>query len=368
MITFSFLSVANAAYTFLHKRAYRLFEFPIDAEPSTPSAHRVEVDPTRSSSPSTFLQTFLGSAAPESRAHPNPTQHVWEVNVWDPPALCLKLFCLFSPGHVMVYWLFLPTTKLDPRPSVTVVTTMFLALLLSVQLSFLSNSFIQKAHDDRIISKEVMREYDTKFVHPSLNRPSRDVGIQADMDSSEDGGLPKDIREVDLYSPRFIINKGFRVNPNPNYAAHYDKDNALQQRPQPHRRQSTTPSLHTPANPVHVNYQAPQAPDSSPLRPPTAIKQPVNPFRAPSSPEKRTGDGGNLGVYSHANSPLRKATSNPYLRTEHAGDHSELKKRGGSPLKRMSTPGGLVSGQPVDERKIRQYRGLDGGRRESGRF
>lgn len=40
-----------------------------------------------------------------------------------------------------------------------------------------------------------------------------------------------------------------------------------------------------------------------------------------------------MGVYSHANSPLRKATSSSHLKTEDA-------RRVGSPLKRMSTPGG----------------------------
>ena len=56
-----------------------------------------------------------------------------------------------------------------------------------------------------------------------------------------------------------------------------------------------------------------------------------------------------MGVHSHANSPLRKATSSSYLRNDDAV------RRVGSPLKRMSTPGGGETTR--DER-----------RRQTGRF
>ena len=66
----------------------------------------------------------------ESRAHPDASKDVWELAVWDPTPLSLRMFCMFSPGHVLVYWLFLPTAVADPRPSTTVVTTIiFVALL-----------------------------------------------------------------------------------------------------------------------------------------------------------------------------------------------------------------------------------------------
>src|ERR1700722_2839789 len=130
------ISLSNAFYTFYRRRHYRLFEQSIDAPPSTPSAHRVRVDSSPiSSSPLRFLSSIIASTNAESRAHPDATRDVWELAVWDPSPLCLQLFCLFSPGHVLVYWLFLPVASLDPRPSVTVVITMILAALLSVQLS-----------------------------------------------------------------------------------------------------------------------------------------------------------------------------------------------------------------------------------------
>ncbi|KAJ9669712.1 hypothetical protein H2201_000096 [Coniosporium apollinis] len=350
-------SVLNAVYTFCRKRHYRLFEASIDAPPTTPSAHRVRVDSSPlSSSPLRFLSNIITSSSAEARAHPDETRDVWELAVWDPTPICLRLFCLFSPGHVLVYFLFLPFAPFDPRPSVTVVKTIILAILLSVQLSMLHISFSQQTKDTAIISKEVLHEYDTKFVHPMLNRPVRDVGTQS-------GGSSVQTAEVDTYTPTTFVNRGFRTNPNPAYASQYDPDGALQEQRQ-HRlpRMASTPSFRTPAT---VNGFA--DPASSPAtQPRTAIRQPQ--FRPPAQSVNHvaTGasDGGSLGVYTHANSPLRKSASTNLLRADGGGGDG-LKKREGSPLKRMSTPGGGDGGL---NRRFAQLRGEGAPRRESGRF
>src|SRR5271156_940038 len=132
----------NALYTFRRKRHYRLFETSVDAVPSTPSAHRVRVDSSPvSSSPLQFLSTIIGSEDARSRAHPDPSRDVWELAVWDPVPICLRLFCYFSPGHTLIYWLFLPTLPSDPRPSTTILTAIVVAILLSLQLSLLRSNF-----------------------------------------------------------------------------------------------------------------------------------------------------------------------------------------------------------------------------------
>jgi hypothetical protein len=83
-----------------------------------------------------------------------------------------------------------------------------------------------------------------------------------------------------------------------------------------------------------------------------------------------TGDGGSLGVYSHAASPLRKTASANHLRQA-----SERKgEREGSPLKRGVTPGadgGERSGTSgALNQRLKDLRGEGGGvsRRQSGRF
>ena len=333
----------------------------MDVPPSTPSAHRVRVDSSPiSSSPLRFLSSMLAANAAEARSHPDATRDVWELAVWDPTPLCLRMFCLLSPGHVLVYWLFLPTSHRDPRPSTTVVTTMVLACLLSVQLMTLQSSFSQQSKDTSIIHKEVLNEYDTKFVHPRIQPLVRDVGTQFTSSESSKDGLPcRDIGtgSVDAYTPTVIINRGFHTRPNPNYLKHVDPE-GLGQQSTPSRGTSTctVPPYQTPA---HLRDA------SSPLRPRTALRKPFPRAGAGLG----VGDGGSLGVYSHAESPLRKSAS-----TNFAGGHHE-RERSVSPVKRDSSllkrssialgPNGVAQGQRRGQHS--QVKGTSA-RRESGRF
>ncbi|KAH6716785.1 hypothetical protein BKA61DRAFT_477739 [Leptodontidium sp. MPI-SDFR-AT-0119] len=333
LTTFSLL---NATYTFSRKRYYRLFESSIDASQSTPSAHRVRVDSSPvSSSPLRFLTGILGDTSAESRAYPDPTRDVWEIAVWDPIPICLRLFCFFSPGHVLVYWLFLPTVATDPRPSVTVFTTLLLQILLSSQLYLLSTFFSQQEKDTAIIHKEVMSEYNIKYVHPRLNPLTRDVGTQY-----SDAGTGTDYEgngDVDTYTPTVLLRRGFRTNPNPNYAKHVDPENSTGISRQSSPAPAFTPSAYTSREPTPF----------SGITPRPAIRQPQ--FRKSMggavSSSTSTGDGGSLGIYSHVNSPLKKATSmydiqarEPPRNSFDMASHEiqEQRERSKSPAKRQS--------------------------------
>ena len=365
------MSFLNAAYTFYRKRHYRLFETSVDAPPSTPSAHRVRVDSSPlSSSPIRFLQNMIASTTANARSYPDATRDVWEVAVWDPLPLCLRMFCLFSPGHVLVYFLFLPTPPQDPRPSTTVVTTVVLAGLLSTQLLLLQSNFSQQSKDTSVIQKEVLHEYDTKYVHPRTQPIVRDVGTQYSTTGASTSDLPQyepETNTVETHHPTVIINRGFHTKPNVNYLNHVDPD-GLSRRPTNHisrglSASTTVPNLQTPA---HLRDL------SSPLRPRTAIRQPqFRPSVAPTDGVGR-GDGGSLGVYSHANSPLKKSASTnfPVTRYERERSMSPVKggrerEREGSPLKRSSVPGGsngVIGGQRWSHLQETPAR------RESGRF
>ena len=290
---------------------------------------------------------MLAADTAESRAHPDATKDVWELAVWDPSPLSLRMFCMFSPGHVLVYWLFLPTAFADPQPSTTVVTTIALAALLSAQLLVLQTSFSQQSKDISVIHKEVLNEYDTKFVHPQTRPLMRDVGTQHSSSSTSRYNAPayeNPSNSVETYTPAVIVNRGFRTRPNPNYIRHVDPE-GHSERQVPSRGVSTTiaPTYQTP---THLRDA------SSPIRPRTAIRQPQ--FRASVGPDAGHG-GGSLGVYTHTNSPLRKAVSTNFRERS-----TSPVKREGSPLKSLSLPGvpnGRLFGQAgtYGERERRRY-------------
>ncbi|KAL9004092.1 MAG: hypothetical protein Q9188_003078 [Gyalolechia gomerana] len=324
----SLLSIANAVYTFYRRRHYRLFESSIDAVPSTPSAHRVRVDSSPlSSSPLRFLSSMLAPDNAETRPHPDATRDVWELAIWDPTPLSLRLFCLFSPGHIFLYWLFLPTAVTDPRPSTTIATTVVLAALLSSQLMMLQWSFSQQSKDSTVVHKEVLHEYDAKFVHPRTQPLVRDVGTQYSAMSST--LTVPEVNMVETHTPSIVINRGFRTRPNPNYAKHVDPN-------------ATAPSRGYPYDmPAPVQTPRCSRDTSSPIKPATAIRQPQ--FKPNGG--HRNGDGGNLGVFSHANSPLRKSASTELGNIRYRNMRNSPAKREGSPLKRSSLAPSTSLGQ-----------------------
>lgn len=303
-----------------------------------------------SSSPLRYLQNIVSTGTASSRAHHDAEREVWELSMWDPKPVNLTIFTLFSPGHVLVYFFSLPPAPLDPRPSVTVFKALSFGALLSLQLILLKASFHQQAKDSALVHGEVMNEYDTKFVRPSLNRPVRDVGVQTRESATTPRGTKT--REVDVYTPTTIVNRGFRTNPNPNYANQYDPSHLSTPEERPSRRQSYgTPTPAPSAAPATNGYVDNT---TSMTRPRTSgdFSSPLKPHHErlrERSPKK--GDGGSMGLYSHAASPLRKSSSHLQLRNERSGAHA------GSPLKRTSLASGDIF-TPGDRAR----------RRETGRF
>ena len=337
-------SVANALFTLFRTKQYRLFHSDVNASISTPSARRVKVDSSSAaSSPLRFLSGVIGSSTDDGPQYED-TPTVWELSVWDPLPVCLRLFVLFSPGHVLIVRLFLPYAPHDARPSVTVSQTLLLCALLSVQGHFLQKRFSQQGKDTTKIHSEVSKEYDHKFVQPNAHRnPVRDVGTQAphlrpvwDEGQGEWTAIPEVVSGKAYVSPR-----GFRIMPSAAYAKQQYDGPAVE----PTSRYKT-PDMLSP--PPHAPSWAGSGDASSPIRSPTRpFQQPkrggysnaataTGPAAAASAP---TGDGGSLGVYTHAASPLRKAASANLLR-HHAASANDGRRREGSPLKRTSTPAG----------------------------
>ena len=271
---------------------------------------------------------------------------------------------------MLVYLLFLPTIPADPRPSVTVFTTVILQLLISSQLLLLQSSFSQQEKDTALIHKEVMSEYDIKYVHPRLDPLVRDVGTQ--YSSTASVNEEEEEQDVDTYTPAVILRRGFHTNPNPNYAKHVDPDNItkISQRPQrvfsPPQAQAYTPSAYGSREPTPFTGMAPL----------TAIRQPrfrqSTPGNLPTGTS--TGDGGSLGIYSHANSPLKKATSmsdmqggghldaprDSYTMAGREIQEERERQRSKSPAKRQSD-----GTRPILPKARLPFSGIEEGRRTS---
>lgn len=127
---------------------------------------------------------------------------------------------MFSPVHVAIYWLALPIPNSSASspvayethisPAAVYFTVILTQVLLSAQVIWFKTAFMQQAKDQSVISKEVMHEYDHKYVHPRLNQLKRDVSVQCDIEGGRNDF-------VQAFTPQFA-REGFRTFANPNYA------------------------------------------------------------------------------------------------------------------------------------------------------
>jgi hypothetical protein len=182
----------------------------------------------------------------------------------------------------------------------------------------------------------------------------RDVGTQFSEQASYSSTRDEQYNKVDTYTPMFVINRGFKTNANPSYSQHTDPDGLAQESNL--RQRVSTPDFRSPAQRSEVG---------SAIRPLAAIRQPN--FRPTSS----SGEGGSLGVYSHAASPLRKSASTNFSSRNPNAQFRERatlspEKRSLSPEKRMSVPAGGMSTLATSQRW--SHLQPDRQRRESGRF
>lgn len=301
-------SVWNLTYTFRRTRAYRFFEQDVEKPVGTPNAQRVRVQSSpASSSPLRLISDIIATESAESRAHPDKVRDVWELRLWDPLPASLQLLCLFSPVHVLIYMLALPLAPLDPRPSVTVLKCLVEQAALSGLLLAIESKFAQQNKDSTQVQREVMREYDIKYVHPRLHPLVRDAGTQCGED--EEGN---ELEFVELGTPNTLIKKTFKTNPNPNYLAHVDPDSVGRT---PASRSQSPPVMTTPVSRPRQSdiFTSIHKLRPSPLRQsmPASIQamSPERPMVSNASTGTNTNYSGSLGVFNHSKSPLKKAAS-----------------------------------------------------------
>ncbi len=294
-------SILNACYVFRRTRQYRLFQANVEQGPGTPSAQRVRVQSSpASSSPLRMLSDMLSSETAESRAHPDGTRDVWELGLWDPRPICLSAMIYFSPLHALLYTLELPLDPMEPRPSVAVFRCLIVQAGLSALLQLLQSTNDQKQKDSAIIQKEVLHEYDTKFVQPRLYPVVRDVATQVAMDEDPSGEQDS----VVSGTPTTLIRRSFQTHPNPNYLRHIDPDNVGALQPSssisPNPFASSAKSRRSDSFTLSRNFRSRPSVSGTPTAPTMA---------AVSTGSSNTNFGGSLGAFTHPSSPLKKATS-----------------------------------------------------------
>ncbi|KAL2884632.1 Meiotically up-regulated protein 154 [Ceratocystis lukuohia] len=353
--------LVNAYYTTTRVRLYRLFQHNIDAVPDTKSAKRVNVQSTPSAaSPIRLFKHALRPESAEDRSHPDKTRDVWELAVWDPLPLSLRIACIFSPAHALVYLTFLPISRDDPQPSITVLNCLVLQTVLSLQLLLVQSCFAQQAKDTALVNREVMNEYNTKFVHPRLHPTVRDAATQANITETGNNTLRIEMSSA-IGTPTTLLHRGFQIHPNTNYSKAYDPEGYNTS-----FGHSNSPQVYTPT-PASRPIQSIESPTPA-LRGSLRESMPAmmvshgtstgaNVLKSRTSMGTMSGSGsesynfgGNMGVHTHTNSPLKKATS--------MGDmsHSPQNSREMAALEQQQQRGRLYAGtNPFAESRGKPY-------------
>lgn len=214
-----------------------------------------------------------------------------------------------------MYLIALPITSLDPQPSVTVFFAILTQLALSGMLLLLCDLFTKQAKSNAVIQKEVMREYNAKFVHPRLNPVVRDVGTQ--LSALQPKGKQ---HSVETGVPTTLIRRSYATQSSPASTPTVERGtpsathqtNILQ--PQlftptnPSRRDSLAQSIQQRPSTARQSLPASYNPVASTPHVPSPQPAPSNFTPAQESPYANYGKQ-HLGVYSHNKSPLKKATS-----------------------------------------------------------
>src|SRR5690606_11886918 len=127
--------------------------------------------------------------------------------------MSLRLLALFSPVHVALYFLTFPLSHphthftTSTSKTATYLTVLVMEALLTFQTGHLVRSFERQQTDKQVLSKEVLHEYDQKYVFPRLNSIKRDVATQTQDEHFR--------ASVDVYTP--MLDRRWEVHPNPKY-------------------------------------------------------------------------------------------------------------------------------------------------------
>ncbi|KAK4690053.1 hypothetical protein P7C73_g50, partial [Tremellales sp. Uapishka_1] len=93
---------------------------------------------------------------------------IQSLHLWDPPEFCLAFFCAYPPSSPILSYLFTPDHPFLSLPFFLLVSTLF---------SQLASTYSQLVKDRMVLSAEVMREYDRRFVYKRVFGGKVDRGV-----------------------------------------------------------------------------------------------------------------------------------------------------------------------------------------------
>ncbi|KAK1921037.1 hypothetical protein DB88DRAFT_501993 [Papiliotrema laurentii] len=121
------------------------------------------------------ILSIFGHQSSSSTASNGPDDKIQSLRVWEPPEFCLAFFCAYPPSAPLLsYLLTLRHPFLTP----------LLHLVTSFLLSHLAMSFAQLVKDRMVLSAEVMREYDRRFVYRKIFSGKVDRAVQTEQAES----------------------------------------------------------------------------------------------------------------------------------------------------------------------------------------
>ncbi|KAJ7582702.1 hypothetical protein C8J56DRAFT_227715 [Mycena floridula] len=174
-------SVLNALYLFTRSKIYRLHRQSdpvsspnakfvaqdLDFAPLTPPSLASRLSGGLWNSFILFWRFLLGLKAAPLRPS-RTSQKVQELLVWTPGELEMRLFCVYSPVHSLL-WM--------GTGSANWMLMGIIMGIVGVQLHVTTSTYKNLMKDREIIAAEVMHEYNEGFVYPRVNPIRKDVAV-----------------------------------------------------------------------------------------------------------------------------------------------------------------------------------------------
>lgn len=110
-------------------------------------------------------------------AVPRTSERIYTLRVWDVYEAPLWLFTVYSPAHA-VWWAVAGSLGMSVWASWLV--TFFVMALFSAQSYMLAREYSAHVKDRQVLSGEMLREYDEKFVMPRAMPLVRDASTMTD--------------------------------------------------------------------------------------------------------------------------------------------------------------------------------------------
>lgn len=166
------VSFVNFFWCMTSFKNYDLVSNDINQTPKTPSLFKIQLDTPEVISGEekglfariaiSLFDVLYHRLWPKASETPQPQNRpIWRLVVWNPSKFQLHFVSLFSPLNVLFVALLSP---------IGFANILFLVLLSGFLYAMLCFKYPTKLNDEFIVYQSLMKEYDSKFVNPRLNK------------------------------------------------------------------------------------------------------------------------------------------------------------------------------------------------------